>query len=69
MLRGGTGAGITGGRGMFGIQAGYQFRMPNCVVAVLATNLVPNMGQFLPPSINGAFLGTKLVPSMRHCFE
>lgn len=34
------------------------------MVAVLVTNLVPNMGQFLPPSINGAYLGTKMVPSV-----
>jgi hypothetical protein len=36
------------------------------MVAVLDTNLVPKMGTFLPPSANGAFLGTKMVPSMRH---
>jgi hypothetical protein len=37
-------------------------------VAVSATNLVPNMGQFLPPSVNGAFWGTKMAPLMRHNF-
>jgi hypothetical protein len=37
-------------------------------VAVLATNLVPKMGSFLPPSVDAAFLGTKMVPLMRHCF-
>lgn len=67
MPHGGTGAGTTGGRGMFGIQAGNQFWMPNCMAAVLATNLVPYMGSFLPPSTNGAYLGTKMAPSMRHC--
>jgi hypothetical protein len=36
------------------------------MVAVLDTNLVPKMGSFLPLSTNGAFLGTKMVPSMRH---
>jgi hypothetical protein len=38
------------------------------MVAVLDTNLVPKMGNFLPPSVNAAFLGTKMVPLMRHCF-
>ena len=37
------------------------------MVAVLDTNLVAKMGNFLPPSVNAAFLGTKMVPSMRHC--
>ena len=64
MPHGGTGAGTTGGRGMFGIQVGYQIRMPYCMVAVLATNLAPNMGQYLPPSANGAFLVTKMEPSI-----
>jgi hypothetical protein len=35
-------------------------------VAVLNTNMAPNMGQFLPPSVNAAFLDTKMVPSIRH---
>ena len=33
-------------------------------VAVLDTNFVAKMGNFLPPSVNAAFLGTKMVPSM-----
>jgi len=37
------------------------------MVAVLDTNLAPKMESFLPPSVNGAFLSTKMVPSMRHC--
>lgn len=37
------------------------------MVAVLGTNMVPNMALFLPPFVNAAFLGTNMVPSMRHC--
>ncbi|MDA8412299.1 MAG: hypothetical protein M0023_00750 [Desulfobacteraceae bacterium] len=37
------------------------------MVAVLDTNWVPNMAPFSPPSVNAAFLGTKMVPSIRHC--
>ena len=39
------------------------------MVAVLDTNLVPKKAPFLPPSVNAAFLGTNMVPSMRHNFE
>jgi hypothetical protein len=42
--------------------------LDSIVVAVLGTNLVPNMGQFLPAWVNAAFLGTKSVPPMRHCY-
>jgi hypothetical protein len=38
------------------------------MVAILDTNLVPKMAPFLPPSVNAAFLGTNMVPSMRHNF-
>jgi hypothetical protein len=44
---------------MFGIQSGQPFGMPNCMVAVLATNLVPNMGQFLPPFNQWRIFGYK----------
>ena len=67
MPRGGTGAGAIGGRGLVGSQAGHSFGILKCMVAVLDTNLAPNMGSYLPPSVNDAFLGTKMVPSMRHC--
>jgi hypothetical protein len=37
--------------------------------AVLDTNWTHNMAPFLPPSDDAAFLGTKMVPSMRHHFK
>lgn len=37
------------------------------MVAVLDTNLVPKMGNYLPSSVNATLLGPKMVPSMRHC--
>jgi hypothetical protein len=36
------------------------------IVAVLTTNMAPKMAPVLPPSVNAAFLATKMVPTMRH---
>jgi len=45
----------------------WETEWDDIMVAVLDTNLVPKMAPFSPPSVNAAFLGTNMVPSMRHC--
>jgi hypothetical protein len=39
----------------------------NVMVAVLDTNLVPKMGNFLPPSSQCRIVGSKNGALMRHC--
>jgi hypothetical protein len=45
----------------------WDTKLDDIMVAVLDTNLVPNMAPFSLSSVNAAFLGTKMAPSMRHC--